>query len=401
MPSNSMDKPSKAAAAAQPAAGNKRRRLLFKLMTSVVTAGLAAGVVALLAVTGVIPWDRYGRRLEQKVVDRAASRQHRLLVIGDSFLDQWPMEHCLRRDLFRYAAQHELGLKVLARGGNGPFEYRANMGLVTQQEYRPQLVVVFYHVGNDLTDTLRSASGIRPPPGAEGRRIPPAAPGPWATLPLLACNPEQQPRTRDPHAAGHPRKPSLKDYDWQGLQRHGTHPELMALAKESFHNPTRMDDRLVSATLLTSAMANSQMLLQNVLIKDPAARSGWQQVESQLSQLSQLARGKGAEVALVIIPSMVQISQAQLPFIKQARFKHDPALFTSVEPQRRLTAWCQRQKVTCVDLLPALKARKDRDTLYFLRDDHFNERGHRAAYEVVQRVLLDPWLKRQAGSQGT
>ena len=58
-------------------------------------------------------------------------------------------------------------------------------------------------------------------------------------------------------------------------------------------------------------------------------------------------------------------------------------------PQRRLIEFCEQAGIRCMDLLPAFRARSTEESLYALRNTHWNEAGIRVAAELVRSYLTD------------
>lgn len=359
------------------------RRLASRLLLAAAATAVALGALALISALGLLPRKINDQLLEREVTRGADKRPLRVLVLGDSLLEFWPMKRCLRRDLLRFHRRQQLGLRVWAWGGTGPFEHRAHLGQATNGGYHPQLVIVFYNAGNDITDSMRNLAVPAP-------LVPKAASGwlrgaPMAT-PLLACNSDDY---NDDELPG--RFP-----DWAQMRKKGIDPELIRMAKNSMRHPDQVGDELVSAGLLAAATANDWLYIHNVLIEGHPAPQAWQVARKQLSDLAGYARLVGAEVALVMVPAMVQVSRTQEPFLRRARFVLRPEVFTSRRHQQRLLAWCkQQQQVTCLDLLPLLRAHPARQRLFLKRDDHLSELGHEVVFEAVAQRILRPWIARQ------
>ncbi len=364
---------------------SKRRRLGSRLLLAAcaTVVGLSLAVVA--TITGLIPRELHHRLQERWAARGAETKPTRVLVLGDSLLDTWNLDRYLRRDLVRFHRRHDLGLRIMAWGGTGPHEHRAHLGEAMNQRYFPHLVVVFYNVANDLTDCMRNLPAPPPPP-------PPPKAGGWLAAPLrlpqLSCNgPDRREFNLDEVPGKYP--------DWSWMRQKGIDPELIRLAKRSLEEPDRLDDQMVSAGLLAAASTNDWFYINNVLIEGHPAPQAWEVVTTQLNHMIGGGRLAGFEVVLVIVPAMVQVSRTQEPFLRQARFALRDELFTTDRPQRRLLAWCKKESISCLDLLPILRAHPNRDKLFFKRDDHPNALGYTAIFEAVRDKVLLPWIKRR------
>ena len=56
-------------------------------------------------------------------------------------------------------------------------------------------------------------------------------------------------------------------------------------------------------------------------------------------------------------------------------------------PQRRITAWCAKQGIRVLDLLPLLRRAEQSGRTFHLRDTHFNARGNRVVGEALAAEL--------------
>jgi hypothetical protein len=76
------------------------------------------------------------------------TRNYRLLILGDSFILPRSL---LAKSLARDLADHNVSVLNAAISGTGPFEYLAEMKAVGVT-FKPNVVLLSYYVGNDLTD---------------------------------------------------------------------------------------------------------------------------------------------------------------------------------------------------------------------------------------------------------
>jgi hypothetical protein len=114
---------------------------------------------------GIVENPRFDRRQLQGKVNH---HTYKLLVIGDSFfLPKSLLGTLLSRDLGSY----DVAVLNAATSGTGPFEYLEEMKTVGT-EFKPDVVLLSYYVGNDLTNVQNhpssnlSGSGITKPASA-------------------------------------------------------------------------------------------------------------------------------------------------------------------------------------------------------------------------------------------
>lgn len=373
-----------------------RRRAAFILLAGVLGSLLATG----LGVGGARLHRWHQDRAHEATEAEAKQRQTRVLVVGDSFLARWPMERYLAGDLQGWARQRDVGMWVRGTRGAGPADYRGHVNRAMTAGFIPQLLVVFYYVGNDISDSLRVVKSALPhylKLPEPGKPAPPLPPPPlpkrkdWVPFllapllfPGLSCSPGME-----TWSGGH------EDFDWKGMRDRGTTPEVIRMAR-SFVDRPRVGDDVVSPSLLMVAVHNPGVLRQNVLVQGEGVRRAWLMTRAQLRLMFDYVRLREADIALVIIPSVVQVSRPHSGFLKRAGFWIDDEMYSSTKPQRMLARWARTEKAAVLDLLPLLRKHPTPHKLYFKHDNHFNELGNTVVYDLVRKHLLEKWLAHHA-----
>jgi hypothetical protein len=334
----------------------KRRRIYIVAM-GLLGVLLASAVVVVLKLTSTLepaaPEDLKVQQLEQ-----VAARPDRpsALIIGDSFLvPNWPFKRVLGKDLPAYLDRHGVNAVLSAEAGTGPRRY-CSEALKLLPKVRPKLVIVFYFVGNDLTDTM-SDFQLKPP-----------------HLRSCVCNINE----------------SIKDkFDWAMMKRCGVDVGLVELAERGQRDA---DNQPLNPHLICAALRYPQLYRANLTLKGQEARAAWQINKALLRLIQDEARHFGAELHLVVIPAALQVAPIYAKFLRRMNFKIDDELTRSREVQRQLKALCEREKIGYLDLLPACLASPKRRRLYFDYDDHFRQEGHDLAYKQVLEQIIKPWL---------
>ena len=340
---------------AKTGAGAWRRRIFAAAAAALGT--LVAAALALLLVH--FEWvhsNWYRAQLVEWQQHTAARKRIRVALIGDSFLAHWPQRRSLGHDLLRWCRQHNIGCITAATPGTGPVEYLARVKLLAT-ELRPDLFLLFYHVGNDLTDVMHHR---------------PLAPG-------------QSPQPQD-------LKPDSRQ--WQIMRQRGVSDDIIHRAKNTLEEPTAFGDEMVNPWLLNIALERPALVRRNLLMDTPKARQAWQRTRGLMGQMFNVARTRGVPIYVVIIPSTVQVSSGGAAFIKRIGFQVQPGMLTGDLPQQKLRRLCEQHKVPYLDLLPHFRRSPLRDSLYWQRDDHFSQQGHVLATELVLQRLVRPWLAR-------
>lgn len=335
------------------------RRRVYIVALGLLGVLLAGAVMVVLKLTGVLapatPQEIQARQLEQ-----VAARPGRpgALIIGDSFLlTHWPFKRVLGKDLPAYLDRHGVNAVLFAEGGSGPHRY-CGAALELLPKVRPKLMIVFYFAGNDVTDTLRDFQ-LQPkrPKGC-------------------VCNNDETFKHK---------------FDWAMMKRCGVDDGVVELAK-SQRDPGNTELPPLNPHLICAALDFPQLFRTNLAVKGPHARAAWQATEALLRLIRDEARHFGAELHLVVIPAALQVDPVYAKFLRKMNFEVGDELTHSREPQRRLKALCEREKIGYLDLLPACLASPKRRRLYFDYDDHFSEAGHELAYKQVVEQIIKPWL---------
>jgi SGNH hydrolase-like domain, acetyltransferase AlgX len=104
--------------------------------------------------------------------------------------------------------------------------------------------------------------------------------------------------------------------------------------------------------------------------------------------MKKLIEKSGAKFVVALIPTDFQIHadawlKYRLPF---------PLLHKDRElPNKQFAQWLDEAGIDYIDLLPIFMEHES-EQMYFVRDDHWNERGHQIASETISQALL-PTLK--------
>lgn len=422
---------------------SRRRRILFA------AAAFALGALAAVGTVGVLLRLREGKAPYLGEAERrrwsegSPAKARRLLVVGDSFLMSWPGTDYLQNYFYQFCKKNEIGLIIAAQGGFGPVEY-AQQGVAMLERLHPQLMLLFYHVGNDLTDVLRyqrtarfhdrfpdgnNPGGPLPPGwGEPGSPSPDPAPNPRPESTGLPTRPSGEPplssptETRgtapllkqglgpggplacEPPAPSRP-APTLRPWQppsgshWERMVKGGLDREIVELGFRSEQDKRPPGHDYVNGFLLLTGLEFPTFHLENILMESPRSQAAWTEAKRHLKTLFAAARRREAQVVVVAIPSMVQVSRAQVPFLRKARYTLREALHTSDRPQQLLGELCREQGVRFLDLLPLLRGHPEAEALYWKNDDHFSDLGHRTAFQIVLERVLDPWLDQALDGQ--
>lgn len=291
-------------------------------------------VLETLLRSGVPPTDRARRE--------RAVRAARVLVLGDSFsLDQDGMAvGLLRAEL----AVRGFGLASLAQPGHGPRNYRESL-TAALASHRPDVVLLNYYVGNDISDTMRDRRDVPGWRAAAGEVM------------------------RHSHAAA-------LALDAAGAMRQWWQLRGVTMGADA---PNALNPFLVDL-----GRREPDYLAWNLLVAAPEAEAAWQQNRRYITDIADRCRAAGVALHINLLPSTVQVDDSHVPFYRSLGFRVDEWRVAE-RPQQLLRALCADQGLTCHDWLPAL--RDAGRELYLEGDDHWNADGHRLAFELMRREL--------------
>src|SRR3989442_7266174 len=131
------------------------KRLLNTVLYLVYVSVFVAVSLEIICRLGLLPNNRYA--LNANLNQRKGKVN--VLVLGDSFSVETPVSASTL--LRRHLASRDVATLNLAGGGMGPKNYLSRLRFYGLR-YNPQLILVNYYVGNDLTDTLYRDKAVSP-----------------------------------------------------------------------------------------------------------------------------------------------------------------------------------------------------------------------------------------------
>jgi hypothetical protein len=334
---------------------------------------------------------------------QAEHGQLRVLVLGDSFSveDPTPGSLTLGNQLRSYFELHHAAEITLAHVGYGPQDYLDSLDYFRTYgpDFQPDLVMVNYYVGNDLTDEK-----YRMGKGAEASRVKilDVPGGAWLehsylfrhlgvikrdrefkshfeqlkktmTAPSAASVPDAPASAPPPAPVSPPPDPPTAT---------PTIPEDRSAARQAAENPY----------LLDMADHDPSFLEHNLLLADPEDRAAWVAVEGVLREIAAYAKSRHARLIINIFSSTLQVNDSRYSFYENVGFTMDRRFLSSTVPQDLMKQFCTEEHATCNDLLPLFRRYADAE-LYMDHDDHWLTAGHTLAFKGIRTMLeSDPDL---------
>ncbi len=231
----------------------------------------------------------------------AFSKPKTMVVLGDSFLSWWPVEHCLNVDLNKYASNMGIGYYNLSYGGFGPIEYLDQMKRISPLLDEGDIVLLFYYVGNDLTDTqYRTDKAPKRPDELKLTVAAPAPLGPYVKIEPAKVDIEKE----------------NSGFDWKAMELNGIDKTLIQYAQNRIKVTNVVGPQYVNPHLLTLAMSHPRYIMDNILMGSKENKKTWLEVEIMLDEINRIAEAKNVHLYIVVIPSTVQVSNSHYDFYR-------------------------------------------------------------------------------------
>jgi hypothetical protein len=295
--------------------------------------------------------------------DTKSPSNHRVLLLGDSFLEarqvteEDALPHLLDRSLDQNGA---VSVEILNSGTFDWSQVHEHLYLrYAGPTLRPDLVLQFIYVGNDISDLW------------------PRTPGELRKLQRPVATLDDDGRLEFPRWQY--RTPDQSEALLNGLSRRSA-------AFRAYE--TGVVDKLRYPA--RDGLGVEGQLLEVYRFKEtaPEARA-WKTVEALLLATRDEAERQGAGFALVIVPGKWQVHREDWQALLEALDEPDDDRWVLRGPNRRLTQLAEAYQIPVLDLLPPLRdAVDDGRRLYFPVDIHWTAAGHEVAARSVADFLL-------------
>lgn len=366
-----------------------KRETLFKIIIIAISVLLFFIASGSLIYFGKIHFTWSDRIMNKIKFNESKSMKKRILILGDSQLETWPLEHCLAKDIESFCLDNNIGCINTAHYGFGPIEY-LDRAITIAPEYKPDLILLFYYTGNDLTDVLyRSDFSPKKPTynsfsveSMEGEKNRKKEEERFQKSKILNPISDEE------------RKKLLtsKDFDWQKFMDYGIDTVLIQYAKNRTLYPNALGSEYVNPWLLVNAVYMPDYLIENTLINTINSRYAWYSVIKYIEKVLLYVKTIDCKICIVSIPNNVQVDSSHFEFYRKLKFNVSPDLLKSNVPQLLLDDFAKYFGITHINLSHILRqASKNNQEMYFLNDDHLSEIGHINAFAGLKNMVLEPY----------
>jgi hypothetical protein len=346
------------------------KKITFILLPGLISIFLFAAVSEIILRLGIVENPLFERR---QIRGKVNHHRYKLLVIGDSFIVP---KGLLGRLLSRDLGSFDVAVLNAATSGTGPFEYLEEMKTVGT-EFKPDVVLLSYYVGNDLTNVQNHPKfkAFR-----EGDRRTGLAINSSSSRPIFR-------RLYLYHyllRIGQAIRRQL--FNYKEMEAAGIPGDLIEDAKMLKLNPW----------LLKLAFDEKNYFLDNLLMETGENMRAWQKVKELLTEVHEICIRHNAQLIMIVFPASVQVNQSHFQFLKRLGFNMDDRTLKSAKPQQLISEFCGERKIHCLDMLDSLRARKAEE-FFRDKDDHFNQAGN----QLVESLIVEFILKNTAIGTGT
>ena len=338
------------------------------LIISLITLGLFSGGVFLLLKYDVIHFEITDNFIRKMKYEKAKSFDKKVLVLGDSQLQDWPFDRTLHKDMEKYFNERGYGFVNAAHHGFGPIEYLNEFSTVLEH-YVPDILLIFYYAGNDLGNVSYRTDDV----------------------PMKRSNQVifEDDVVSEKNAEGGVKE---EDFDWNKYIEMRVDSELIEFAKNRLRDPNNPGLRHINPFLLDLASWKPNSLYDNCALESIETNFGWYRSLQFFERIMEMADSISAKVGLVVIPHNVQIDTSQYDFYRRLKFRISDDLLFSNSPQHILYEFCKWNNIEYLDLLPYYKTHKPSAELYLPNDEHLSEAGQILAYEVSENRIFEKLL---------
>jgi hypothetical protein len=276
----------------------------------------------------------------------------RVLILGDSFLGKEHAGWRLHRNLLSRLSGRHIQILNAAYQGSGPFEYLDDLRSVGVP-YRPDVVLLGYSVGNDLTDVMENKHN-QTDMGSVIRNL---------------------------------LRPYLKrSYTYRLVV--GRLVNLCTGWAQGREIGGEAVPRGWADVWGEIAAKYPDLVLDNTMVESAKSQAAWKNVEALLEAIYRTCEEMHARLMMVMFPDTTQVNPSHFEFFENVGVHVDHRSLESSGAQDRLNRFCAARNLACLDLLPAF--RRSQEELYQLPPDgHLNERGNVLAAEAIADFLLD------------
>lgn|GEM_PF-3189169 len=313
---------------------------------------------------------RHGFRGPTPALEKSAGT-FRVVLLGDSFLHARaiPYEqvfHGLLNQRFQAGGRPIEVINMGVEGYCTVEEYLVYHHLA--KKYRPDLVILFFYVGNDLGDNYP------PRPHRPGFR-------------LIAGRLEYV-----PFEVKGRRRNLVRDFCRRHVRIYSYLPDLVRKAANVWS--ARLSDQTQKRRFEEQSRQFEQgadVGTTQMVLKEDRLGENWRVTLALLQKLHKEVSADGSRLALCVLPTVTQIYDEYWELLRRTYKDFDTLGWDRFKPQKILERFAQEQGIIYIPFSKIMAERvQETGEMYYLPGDyHFNALGHALLAEVLAPVLQD------------
>ena len=318
----------------------------------------------------------------------------RIIVIGDSMTFGWGVEahdtypKVLERMLNETAKDIEFEVINISKFGSGPLHFSQFLEYIGLK-YQPDLVVVTFFPGNDLSDDLNTSFKS----GLSNRIISFLKRNFYSSFFILSRAQRLRTVFQDMNKIKAPTVPFNKKHLQQLADQANVPLDIIEKRLED------VDQRIITNAvisykngnryfffLLEVFLQNPSVLKEEYDLSSPKWQSGWERNRYAYKKINYLCSKNSAEMMIITVPASFQINKYYLSEIRKYGVELDDTVLEESNAQKEMHRFCSKEGIQLLDLQSAFK----KDTghqFYYVADGHWNREGHLLAAQVVYNKL--------------
>ena len=283
----------------------------------------------------------------------------KVLILGDSFsLD---VDESAMGLLGSELEARGVGVLNLARPGASPI-YHLEKLKEFGEVFGPDVILLNYYVGNDLTDARRYLNRGRGTKSLKDRIR--------SSLTKLYVF-----------------------HVWIEVKTNYANRRRLARVEESLDKEAGARAEILNPFLYELVSVNPEQIVESLAVPPSAEiESLWEVTRETLLEIRRVSEQLDARLIVCVFPHSVQVNLDHYAFLRDIGFSLDEGLsmddrfLKAARPQELMTEFCSENGVECFDLLPLFREHQYQ-RFYLENDDHWNEQGNAFAFRLIKERL--------------
>lgn len=304
----------------------------------------------------------------------------RIVVLGDSFTEGAQVEE---NERFSEVLESRLlkNVQIINTGVSGYGNDQELLFLKNEgMKYNPDIVLVAFCIGNDVTDNMQNVTTWDP---SQGR-------------PVFILNDNELTLTNVPVPQKKENVTSFLRFK-RYMARHFHSYSFISTRISMNHNLLNFFKKIGIAGAIRENPPRKPDLYSSTYT--PKLHHGWNLTKAILKEIYVVAKENNSKTLIVLVPNKEQVYKENWDGIKRYYSLNDQNYNLS-KPNDVLVEFGKECDIPVLDILPEFREHaKNGEQLYFKIDGHWNVNGHKLAAELIYDKLIEEQLIPLGGDQ--